>query len=43
MWSIGAVLLEVLTGLPHWLAYKCRIVDKTGKSCLKCGLFCTKG
>ena len=28
MWSIGAVLLEILTGLPHWIAYKCRIVDK---------------
>jgi serine/threonine protein kinase len=28
MWSVGAVLLEILTGLPHWLAYKCRVVDK---------------
>ncbi|EAR93546.4 Serine/Threonine kinase (macronuclear) [Tetrahymena thermophila SB210] len=43
MWSMGAVMLEVLTGLPHWLAYKCRVVDKQGKSNLKYGLFCTKG
>ncbi|KAL4506038.1 hypothetical protein ABPG72_013799 [Tetrahymena utriculariae] len=43
MWSMGSVMLEVLTGLPHWLAYKCRIVDKQGKSNLKYGLFCTKG
>ncbi|KAL4480297.1 hypothetical protein ABPG74_020813 [Tetrahymena malaccensis] len=43
MWSMGAVMLEVLTGLPHWLAYKCRVVDKQGKSSLKYGLFCTKG
>ena len=25
VWSLGASLLEILTGMPHWLNYKCAI------------------
>lgn len=25
VWSLGVTLLEVLTGLPHWLNYKCAV------------------
>lgn len=26
-WCVGSSLLEVLTGVPHWLSYKCRVID----------------
>lgn len=26
VWSFGAVLIEILTGIPHWLTYKCRVI-----------------
>lgn len=42
IWSVGAVLFEILTGIPHWLAYKCRIVDIFGKSIIKQGIFSAK-
>jgi serine/threonine protein kinase len=24
VWSLGSILLEILTGIPHWLSYKCQ-------------------
>lgn len=42
VWSLGASLLEILTGIPHWLAYKC-CVTYEGKSFIRTGLFATKG
>ncbi len=44
VWSLGTILLEILSGVPHWMGYKCRIVDRgTGKSSFKSGLFSVKG
>ena len=31
MWSLGAILLEMLTGIPIWMSYKCRAQTYTGK------------
>ncbi len=42
MWSFAVVLLELLLGVPHWLGYKCRVVQY-GKSIMKRGLFAVKG
>eukprot|EP00403_Amphidinium_massartii_P024733 CAMPEP_0178406188 /NCGR_PEP_ID=MMETSP0689_2-20121128/18785_1 /TAXON_ID=160604 /ORGANISM="Amphidinium massartii, Strain CS-259" /LENGTH=408 /DNA_ID=CAMNT_0020027225 /DNA_START=43 /DNA_END=1269 /DNA_ORIENTATION=+ len=25
MWSLGAIMLELCYGVPHWLSYKCRV------------------
>jgi len=41
IWSLGAVLVEILTGIPHWLGYKCRIVFNE-KNVLRNGLFAVK-
>jgi dual specificity tyrosine-phosphorylation-regulated kinase 2/3/4 len=32
MWSLGAILLELLTGIPIWMSLKCRTVPCKGKS-----------
>lgn len=45
IWSFGATLLELLTGIPHWLNYKCRVVDKLNQkksNNLKIGAFAVK-
>lgn len=42
MWSFGALLLEILTGVPHWLSYKCRTIHGN-KNIVKPGLFAVKG
>jgi dual specificity tyrosine-phosphorylation-regulated kinase 2/3/4 len=26
MWSLGAIILEILTGIPIWMSLKCRMV-----------------
>ena len=31
MWSMGAILLEMLTGIPLWMSLKCRAQTQTGK------------
>ncbi|EAR97050.2 Serine/Threonine kinase domain protein (macronuclear) [Tetrahymena thermophila SB210] len=38
VWSFGASLLELLTGLPQWLSYKCRVSYKE-KTVIKTGIF----
>ncbi|KAL4467046.1 hypothetical protein ABPG74_010643 [Tetrahymena malaccensis] len=38
VWSFGATLLELLTGLPQWLSYKCR-VQYQEKIIMKTGIF----
>ncbi|KAL4510233.1 hypothetical protein ABPG72_010426 [Tetrahymena utriculariae] len=38
VWSFGASLLELLTGLPQWLSYKCR-VQYQEKAVIKTGIF----
>jgi len=42
VWSLGAVLIEILSGIPHWLNYKCLVV-REAKNLLKTGLFAVKG
>jgi hypothetical protein len=42
VWSYGAVILDMLVGIPHWLSYKGKIV-KGGRVIVKTGLFATKG
>ena len=32
MWSFGACLLELLTGIPIWMSLKCRTLTHTGRN-----------
>jgi len=32
MWSLGVILLEVITGFPIWMSLKCRTVPVKGRS-----------
>jgi dual specificity tyrosine-phosphorylation-regulated kinase 2/3/4 len=42
VWSLGAIILELITGIPLWLSLKCRVEVK-GKDMVKTGLFAVKG
>lgn len=42
VWSLGAILLEIVTGVPLWLSLKCKI-DTKAKKGLQTGLFAVKG
>jgi dual specificity tyrosine-phosphorylation-regulated kinase 2/3/4 len=42
MWSLGCVVVELLTGIPHWLCYKCRVTF-AARDVVKSGLFAVKG
>jgi len=41
VWSLGAILLEIITGVPLWMSLKCR-VDIGHKTVFKMGLFAVK-
>ena len=43
IWSLGAIILEILIGVPLWLSYKCKTIDKKGRENLKMGIFAVKG
>mmetsp|Transcript_47529 Transcript_47529/g.62859 ORF Transcript_47529/g.62859 Transcript_47529/m.62859 type:complete len:119 (+) Transcript_47529:2181-2537(+) len=43
MWSLGAILLELLTGIPLWMSLKCRAVTQTGKQLFGMGIFGVQG
>jgi len=44
MWSLGAILLELCYGVPHWLSYKCRVRGLDGvKDHSVTGLFAVAG
>mmetsp|Transcript_3891 Transcript_3891/g.9067 ORF Transcript_3891/g.9067 Transcript_3891/m.9067 type:complete len:430 (-) Transcript_3891:71-1360(-) len=44
MWSIGAILLELCFGAPHWLSYRCRVLAADGvKDHATQGLFAVPG
>ena len=43
MWSLGAMLMEVMTGFPLWLAMKGRVQTAGGKSIIGTGLFGVQG
>lgn len=42
VWSLGAILLEIITGIPLWLSLKCKTNIKSKKG-LQIGLFAVKG
>ena len=38
VWSLGAILLEIMSGIPMWISYKC-MVNRKGRDVLDYGLF----
>lgn len=38
VWSLGIILLEIVTGCPVWMSLKCRVQTVDGKSVLGSGL-----
>mmetsp|Transcript_39524 Transcript_39524/g.37993 ORF Transcript_39524/g.37993 Transcript_39524/m.37993 type:complete len:147 (+) Transcript_39524:1633-2073(+) len=39
IWSLGAILLEIITGFPLWLSLKSRVTGLNGRSVIGTGLF----
>ncbi len=42
MWSLGCVILEVISGIPLWMSLKTLVIKK-GKESIEYGLFAVKG
>ena len=42
-WSLGIILLEILTGIPVWMSLKCRAQTATGKSLVSLGILGVQG
>ena len=43
IWSLGSILLEILSGFPLWLSLKGKIQNLDGKNMLNYGLFGVQG
>jgi dual specificity tyrosine-phosphorylation-regulated kinase 2/3/4 len=43
MWSLGSIILEILSGFPLWLSLKSRVKTLEGKSVVNYGLFGVSG
>jgi dual specificity tyrosine-phosphorylation-regulated kinase 2/3/4 len=43
IWSLGSILVEVLSGFPLWLSLKSRVLSLDGRSILNYGLFGVAG
>ena len=43
IWSLGSILLEILTGFPLWLSLKGRVKGSNGKNIINYGLFGVSG
>ena len=43
VWSLGSILLEVLSGFPLWLSLKSRVIGLDGHSRINFGLFGVAG
>jgi hypothetical protein len=43
MWSLGSILVEVLSGFPLWLSLKSRVLSLDGHSIVNYGLFGVAG
>ena len=43
VWSLGSILLEVLSGFPLWLSLKSRVLSLEGQSKINMGLFGVAG
>jgi hypothetical protein len=42
VWSLGCVILEVISGIPLWMSLKTLVIKK-GKESIEYGLFAVKG
>ena len=42
VWSLGVILLEIITGTPVWLSVKCKIEATFGKTFSGTGIFGAK-
>ena len=43
IWSLGAILLEIITGFPLWLGLKGKITTRKGKNVVNFGIFGVQG
>ena len=43
VWSLGSILLEVLSGFPLWMSLKSRVLSLDGQSKINMGLFGVAG
>jgi serine/threonine protein kinase len=43
MWSLGAILLEIVSGFPIWMSLKCRTVPVKGRSQIGMGILGVQG
>lgn len=43
MWSLGVILVEILTGIPVWMSYKCKLKTINGKTLINTGLLGVQG
>jgi dual specificity tyrosine-phosphorylation-regulated kinase 2/3/4 len=43
MWSLGSILVEILSGFPLWLSLKSRVLTVDGRSIVNYGLFGVAG
>lgn len=43
MWSLGSILVEILSGFPLWLSLKSRVQSQDGRSIINYGMFGVAG
>lgn len=43
MWSLGSILIEILSGFPLWLSFKSRVISQDGRSIINVGLLGVAG
>ena len=43
IWSLGSIILEILSGFPLWLSLKSRVKTYEGRSVINYGLFGVSG
>ena len=43
MWSLGSILVEILSGFPLWLSLKSRVQSLEGRSIVNFGIFGVSG
>lgn len=43
MWSLGSIILEILSGFPLWLSLKSKVLTSEGRSIINYGLFGVAG
>ena len=43
VWSLGSILIELLSGFPLWLSLKSRVTTHDGRSLVNYGIFGVSG